>query len=128
MGKKENPYLTSILKEFEQLDEDWNILFDEKISINKILTLLATLVKCAESIITSPGSGKQKHDLVRDAFEYFDKKCNIIDSIDKAIPLPWFLEPFDGMVIEKVIDWGISMAVTVFNMTIWEDDGTTPEA
>jgi len=35
------------------------------------------------------------------------------------IPLPFFLEPFDGKLLRVVIDFLIGQAVSAFNMTIW---------
>ena len=62
---------------------------------------------------------EEKHKLVREAFEYFDNKYRIIDRIDDLIPLPFFLEPFDGAFLRKLIDFLIGQAVSVFNATIW---------
>ena len=67
----------------------------------------------------TPQGGEDKHKLVRDAFEYFDNKFKIIDRIDDLIPLPFFLEPFDGPFLRKLVDFLIGQAVAVFNQTNW---------
>ena len=64
--------------------------------------------------------------MVRDAFEYFDKKYKIIDRIDDLIPLPFFLEPFDGPFLRKLVDFLIDQAVAVFNATIWKESEDVP--
>ncbi|NQT34547.1 hypothetical protein HQ587_05110 [bacterium] len=115
----DNPYLDSILAELETVGKDWNELFSGQFHLQEIFDLVASLVKATEAVITAPGLGADKHRLVREAFEYFDRKYRIIDRIDDLIPLPFFLEPFDGPVIRKVVDFLIGQAVAVFNMTIW---------
>ena len=115
----DNPYLDSILAELETVGKDWNELFSGQFHLQEIFDLVASLVKATEAVITAPGSGADKHQLVREAFDYFDRKYRIIDRIDDLIPLPFFLEPFDGPVIRKVVDFLIGQAVAVFNMTIW---------
>jgi len=70
-------------------------------------------------VITAPGSSAEKHQLVRDAFDWFDRRYRIVDRIDDLVPLPFFLEPFDGPFLRRVIDFLIGQAVAVFNATIW---------
>jgi len=115
----DNSYLDKILAEMDAIGEDWNELFSGQFHLKEVFDLVASLVKVTEAVITAPGLGANKHQLVREAFEYFDRKYRIIDRIDDLIPLPFFLEPFDGPVIRKVVDFLIGQAVAVFNMTIW---------
>jgi hypothetical protein len=121
----ENTYLDQILTEMEKIGKDWQELFSGKFHIQEVFNLVSSLVKTAESIITVPSSGESKHLLVREAFEYFDSKYNIIDRIDDLIPLPFFLEPFDGPFLRKVVDFLIGQAVAVFNQTIWSKQPVT---
>ena len=117
----DNTYLDQILAEMESVGKDWHELFSGEFHLWEIFNLVASLVKAAESIITAPKEGEQKHKLVREAFAYFDEKYRIIDRIDDLISLPFFLEPFDAPVIRKVVDFLIGQAVSVFNMTIWAE-------
>jgi len=79
------------------------------------------MVKAAESIFTAPQTGIEKHRLVREAFDYFDRKYRIVDRIDDLVALPVFIEPFDGPFLRKVVDFLIGQAVAVFNATIWKE-------
>ena len=79
-------------------------------------------------MITAPGSGAEKHQLVRDAFEWFDQKYRIVDRIDDLVPLPFFLEPFDGPFLRRVTDFLIGQAVAVFNATIWKKEDSPLES
>ncbi len=124
----DNTYLDQILDEMESVGKDWEELFFGKFRIQEVFNLVSSLVRAAESIITAPSSGEQKHTLVREAFEYFDKKYSIIDRIDDLIPLPFFLEPFDGPFLRKLVDFLIGQTVAVFNATIWkESEDVSPE-
>ena len=115
----DNTYLDQILSTMESVGKDWQELFSGKFHIQEVFNLVSSLVRTAESIITAPSSGEAKHMLVREAFEYFDNKYRIIDRIDDLIPLPFFLEPFDGAFLRKLVDFLIGQAVSVFNQTIW---------
>ena len=115
----DNSYLDSILAEVEAARQDWQKLFSGEFRIQEVFDLVASLVKATEAVITAPQSGANKHRLVREAFEHFDREYHIIDRIDDLISLPFFLEPFDGPVIRKVVDFLIGQAVAVFNQTIW---------
>lgn len=115
-----NPYLDTLIKEANQLGKDWDELFSGKFKVTEIFNLVATLVRLAEAIITVPQSGADKHKLVRDAFNWFDKKYDLLDRVDDLIPLPFFLEPWDGPVIRKVVDFLIIQAVSALNLTIWK--------
>ena len=114
-----NPYLDQILVEMESVGDDWEELFSGEFHLKEVFNLVASLVKAAESIVLTPQAGEAKHKLVRDAFEYFDNKYKIIDRIDDLIPLPFFLEAFDGPFLRKLVDFLIGQAVAVFNRTIW---------
>ena len=118
----DNPYLDKILAEMDAIGEDWNELFSGQFHLKEVFDLVASLVRAAESVITAPKMGEDKHRSVREAFDYFDKKYRIIDRIDDLIPLPFFLEPFDGPFLRKLIDFLIGQAVSVFNHTIWAED------
>jgi len=114
-----NPYLDQILVEMESVGDDWEELFTGEFHLQEVFNLVASLVKAAESIVLAPQGGESKHELVRDAFEYFDNKFKIIDRIDDLIPLPFFLEPFDGPFLRKLVDFLIGQAVAAFNQTNW---------
>jgi len=118
---EENPYLQNILDKLDEVKADWQELFKGSFSIGEVLELLKSLIEAAEAVITAPKSGADKHKLVKDAFNHLDRRFNLIDKIDDAIPLPFFLEPFDGPAIRAAIDLLISAMVTVFNSTIWKD-------
>jgi len=117
----DNPYLDSILAEVEAARQDWQELFSGEFRVQEIFDLVGSLVKATEAVITAPQAGADKHRLVREAFDYFDRKYRIIDRIDDMIPLPFFLEPFDGKLLRTVIDFLIGQAVSVFNSTIWAE-------
>lgn len=119
-----NPYLERILAELEAIGRNWDALLTGKFRLQEIYDLVGSLVRAAEAVITAPGTGEQKHQLVRDAFDWFDRRYRIIDRIDDLVPLPFFLEPFDAPFFRRVIDFLIGQAVAVFNSTIWR----TPEA
>ena len=121
----ENTYLDQILAEMETVGKDWQDLLSGKFHIQEVFNLVSSLVRTAESIITVPSSGEAKHELVKEAFAYFDNKYRIIDHIDDLIPLPFFLEPFDGPFLRKVVDFLIGQAVSVFNQTIWAKQPVT---
>jgi len=114
-----NPYLDQILVEMESVGDDWEELFTGEFHLQEVFNLVASLVKAAESIVLTPQAGESKHKLVQDAFEYFDNKYKIIDRIDDLIPLPFFLEPFDGPFLRKLVDFLIGQAVAAFNQTTW---------
>lgn len=116
-----NPHLDKLIEEANQLGKDWEELFSGKFEVKEIFDLIGTLVRLAEAVITAPQSGADKHQLVRDAFNWFDQKYKLLDRVDDLIPLPFFLEPWDGPVIRKVVDFLISQAVSVFNMSIWKE-------
>jgi len=115
----DNPYLDRILAEVENIGKDWKELFSGQFHLKEVFNLVGSLVRTAETIITAPQKGADKHKLVKEAFEYFDRKYRIIDRIDDMIPLPFFLEPFDSKLLRTVIDFLIGQAVSVFNQTIW---------
>ena len=121
----DNTYLDQILAEMESVGKDWQELFSGEFHLQEVFNLISSLVRTAESIITAPNSGEDKHKLVREAFEYFDNKYRIIDRIDDLIPLPFFLEPFDGAFLRKLVDFLIGQAVSVFNQTIWVKQSVT---
>jgi len=122
----DNTYLDQILEEMETVGKDWEELFFGNFRIQEVFNLVSSLVRAAESIVTAPRKGEEKHKLVRDAFEYFDSKYRIIDRIDDLIPLPFFLEPFDGPFLRKLVDFLIGQAVAVFNATIWKESEDVP--
>jgi len=115
----DNPYLDRILAEVEAARQDWTELFSGEFRIQEVFDLVGSLVRATEAVITAPQTGAEKHKLVREAFDYFDRKYRIIDRIDDMIPLPFFLEPFDGKLLRMMIDFLIGQAVSVFNQTIW---------
>ena len=123
----ENPYLEQLLAEVKAVGKDWNELFSGQFRLQEVFDLVGSLVRAAESIITAPESGADKHQLVHEAFDYFDREYHIIDRIDDLIALPVFIEPFDGPLLRRVIDFLIGQAVSVFNATIWKEESSLPE-
>jgi len=119
----DNPYLDRILAEVEAAWQDWTELFSGDFRIQEVFDLVGSLVRAAEAVITAPQSGAEKHKLVQEAFDYFDRKYRIIDRIDDMIPLPFFLEPFDSKLLRGLVDFLIGQAVSIFNMTIWAKAG-----
>jgi len=118
---KENPYLEQILTEINAVGKDWDELLSGKFRLQEVFDLVGSMVKAAESIFTAPQAGIEKHRLVREAFDYFNRKYRIVDRIDDLVALPVFLEPFDGPFLRKVVDFLIGQAVAIFNSTIWKE-------
>jgi len=112
--------LEEILKRADRIEYGWGELFSGKFRLREISALIHALVEFAEAVVTAPASGDEKHRLVREAFDYFDRKYHIVDRIDDMITLPFFLEPFDGKIIRTVVDFLIVQTVTVLNRTIWK--------
>jgi hypothetical protein len=113
-------YLEKILADAEQLHGSWDQLFAPPFKVQEVLTLISVLVRTAEDLIPDPGTGQQKSALVMEAWKYLDGKYHLIDRLDEAIKLPFFLEPFDGMVLrtgmESVV---IPLVVTMANLLGW---------
>ena len=123
----ENPYLEQILAEVKAVGKDWSELFSGQFRLQEVFDLVGSLVRAAESVITAPESGADKHQLVHEAFDYFDREYHIVDRIDDLIALPVFIEPFDGPLLRRVIDFLIGQAVSVFNATIWKEESSQTE-
>ncbi|RQW92810.1 MAG: hypothetical protein EHM79_00345 [Geobacter sp.] len=115
-----SPYLEKILVTLDETKADWRELFNPPFSVKEVLELLKDLIQVAESVITSPGSGEDKHAVVKEAFLYLDEQYQLVDKMDDAIKLPFYLEPFDGKLIRAAIDLLIVAMVKVFNATIWK--------
>lgn len=122
----QNPYLERILAEVEAVGIDWKELFSGSFRLQEVFNLVGSLVRAAEALITAPNSGAEKHQLVRDAFDYFDREYHIVDRIDDLVTLPIFLEPFDGPFLRRAIDFMIGQAVSIFKMTIWNEPIVVP--
>lgn len=91
------------------------------LTAGSIWRALTTLIQEAE-IIYGAGKGQEKHELVRAVWKDLDERYKIVDTLDAAIPAPWYMEPFDGKIIAFSIDMIISIIVTVLNMTIWKKE------
>jgi len=117
----ENQLFDVVLEKLQAFEQKWDDLFSGEFHLQEILDLITALVQVVEEVIQTPKSGEEKHKLVRDTFYWFDSKYNIIDTIDDLLPLPFFLEPFDGQLLRVAIDFLIAQAVSVLNMTIWKD-------
>jgi chemotaxis regulatin CheY-phosphate phosphatase CheZ len=117
---EKNPYLERVLAALDEIGVKWDELFHPPFKIQEVCSLLAALVQAAEAVITDPGSGEQKRKLVMDAWDYLDKKYQLLDHMDKLIRLPFFLEPFDQPILRYIVENVlIAQIVTVFNLTIW---------
>jgi len=97
-----------------------DVFIDENKDGNKfdsieVLKLIDSLVEAAEQIITTSKSGAVKQQLVIDAFAHFDRKYKLVDKIDDAIDLPFWVEPFDGKFIRKGLHFLISQSVVTMN-------------
>ena len=93
-------------------------LLEGEISIKVIWELLTALILGVEKIYDGiEGAGKEKHELVRQVWDELEARYGLIDKLDAAIKLPFWLEPFDKKILQMLIDVLISMIVTILNMT-----------
>ena len=81
----------------------------------KALDLLSVLVERAEDVAQGEKMGPLKHQMVSEAFTYFDQKYRLIARLDELIKLPWYAEPFDSKLIRFGVDILISQAVSMMN-------------
>ena len=107
-----------LIQAVEDAIEVWEDLReDKKLDVNLVFALISSLVLTAEAVVKEAKQGEIKHKAVREAFDYFDEKYNLIDRLDEIIKLPFWLEPFDGKLLKALIDLLIVQAVSMMNMS-----------
>jgi len=108
---EENPYLQAILVEMQSVNAAWEELLKPPFAIKEVALLVKTITKAAQTVINAPSSGADRHAAAKAAFLYLDQKYHLVQKIDSAIPLPIFLEPFDGPAIRGAVDILITAVV-----------------
>ena len=119
--------IDQLIEKIDLVNEKWKFLITGHFSFEEIFDLIKALVEAAEFVVCKPKSGVVKHTLVKDAFTILDKKYRIILRMDKMIPLPWFIEPFDGKILREIVDLLIIAVVHLLNLTIWKKEIATDE-
>ena len=117
-------HFEDLIKKIRDLKPGWSNIFSGKFRIAEVIDFLDDLVELAELVIKSPGSGKKKHELVRQVFYVFDSQYGIIKAITSAIPLPWFVRPWINKLISWLVDLLISHTVRCLNRHVWRRDGS----
>lgn len=104
-----------IIQKCEEIYSDWRELLKPPFKITEPIEILKDLCGAAELVFQGDGVGPLKHETVCEAFAILDKKLNLIESLDTAIKLPFWLEPFDGPAIRACIDLLIRAIVSTMN-------------
>jgi len=105
-----------LINAVEKIVETWSdFREDGKITAETALKLIYVLISMAEKFINIADAGKLKHKVVREAFDHFDQKYHLVDKLDDAVKLPFWAEPFDGLLLSRAIDLLISMTVMTLN-------------
>ncbi len=104
-----------LIEKGEEFIEGLADLWKDGISPLEICNLISALVEGVEALISESGKGELKHAVVRDTFSHFDRKYHLVDRIDNAIRLPFWLEMIDGYIIRSSIHLLISQAVVTMN-------------
>jgi hypothetical protein len=110
--------MTIIPESIDRLKAAVEPLFDGGITFKDVWTALGTLIHEAEAIYGA-GQGADKHELVRAVWNELDVKYGLLDKLDEAVKLPFWIEPFDRTVMKLGIDMMISGLVAVFNQFGW---------
>ena len=110
--------MTAIPESIDRLKAAATSLLDGEITFKEVWAALGTLIREAEAIY-GEGRGADKHELVRTVWNELDAKYGLLDKLDEAVKLPFWLEPFDGAVMKLGIDMIISGLVAVFNQFGW---------
>ncbi|MDP8228150.1 MAG: hypothetical protein P9M15_01710 [Candidatus Electryoneaceae bacterium] len=116
---KKDTMKETLIQTGETVIANWKKIHDGNIEVLDVLDLITTLVESAETVVKGAKKGEIKHKLVCDVFDHFDSKYNLLDEIDNAIRLPFWLEAFDGWALKKAIDLLISQAVSAMNR-VWK--------
>lgn len=114
-----SPVAHAIIDAVERLASEVGAFAKGELSLSSLSDLIDEMVRAAQVIVPERGQGALKHVEVVAAFEYLDRKYGIIDKIDAAVPLPFYLEPLDGPVFKLVIDVMIKSTVTFANKHGW---------
>lgn len=108
------PHPTKLASEMADVRYAWDEVFSGEFEIKEVFNLITELVQVAEVVLAGV-TGDNKHEAVREVFDMFNAKYDIVGHIDRMIKLPLILEPFDGAAIRKIIDFLIMQAVSAMN-------------
>jgi hypothetical protein len=104
-----------IIQKCEEIYTDWRNLLKPPFKITEPIEILKDLCGAAELVFQGDGVGPLKHQTVCEAFDLLDKKLHLVESLDSAIKLPFWLEAFDGPAIHACIDLLIRAIVSTMN-------------
>ncbi len=94
------------------------LLSPKDFNLLQVWEILTAIIRSTEEVYSGISkAGSEKHLIVKEIWNELDEKYHIIDRIDDAIKLPWWIESFDGKVIRFMIDQLISLVVTTLNQT-----------
>ncbi len=103
----------------ETVQKDITTLLSVK-SLNPvdIMNILIGIIRSTEAAFTGiSGAGADKAAIVKEIWNELDQKYHLVDMLDEAIKLPFWLEPFDSVAIRKGMDMLITAIVTALNQT-----------
>lgn len=109
----------AITRAMERIAEEFGSFKAGELTISSLADFIDQMVRTVEVFLPGRGQGALKHAELIAAFGVLDKKYGIIDKIDLAIKLPFYLEPVDGPVIRLIVDVLIKGAVTFANKHGW---------
>ena len=101
----------------ETVQKDITMLLSIKV-LNPIdiMNILIGIIRSTEAaFIGISGAGPDKAAIVKEIWNELDAKYHLVDRLDEAIKLPYWLEPFDGMAIRKGLGMLITAIVTALN-------------
>jgi hypothetical protein len=114
-----SPIGEQIMAAVERFGKAFSDFKSGELTLVALADLIDDMVRAANTIIPERGQGAIKHAEVVAVFVTLDKRYGIIDKIDRAVPLPFYLEPIDGPVIKLIIDVMIKTSVTFANKHGW---------
>ncbi len=83
-----------------------------------VLNILVGIIRSTEAAFAGiSGAGPDKVAIVKEIWTELDEKYKLVDRLDEAIKLPFWLEPFDSVAIRKGMDMLITAIVTALNQT-----------
>ena len=85
----------------EQFDTSIDDLLRPPLSWQEITTFISVAIMLAEEIFPSPGSGKDKLQLVMEIWDYYDSKYRLIDTMDNLVDFRQIFGVLIGSIVEK---------------------------